>query len=180
MKKIAVVFALLGTMLIPQLAVANGDKDCDAKSIECDLVKKGVARKVIPNPDLVCIYFVQPKPSNVLLWVFLPGQRDPRPYVKRNAGTSGSFCIGRHYVRDAEALYMCNVFDGHAVYPRADAVAVALKEKLARMPGEACLYGEGECERKGYKPVRALSDDEKKRMEELRKKITPLVAARIK
>ena len=132
MKSLIASLALLGAMLLPQFTAAHDGKDCSgAKSVECDLVQKGIARKVIPNPDLVCVYFVQPKISNVLLWVFPQGGGEPRPYVKRNAGKTGQFCIGRHFVRDAEALFMCNVLDGQAIYPRADAVAIALKDKLA-------------------------------------------------
>lgn len=151
-------------------AMADG-KDCNKVSVvnqsDCELVLKGVDRKIMPVKDLVCIYFTQPRPGNVLLWVILPGQKEPRPYVKKAAKADDKFCIWRGWVQQAEALCMCNVIDGHAVYPTADVVAIALKEKMARVPGEACLYGEAECAKRGYKAKSALSADTRRKVEAL-------------
>src|SRR3989338_2441954 len=166
MNKSLVSIALLLAMLAPFGAFADGEKkDCNViKNTDCDLVLHGVKRKIIPVDDLVCIYFVQPRQSNVLLTIIPTDKRRPPRQYTKNAGTHGQFCVGSSWVKQAQAMCMCNVKDGNAVFTSTDTAAVAGKPKNARMPGEACLYGDKECRAKSYKTQNSLPADVQARL----------------
>ena len=161
MNKSLVSIALLLAMLVPTVVVASGKDDCDTvKETDCDLVRHGVKRQLIPTDDLDCIYFVQRAPSDVLLTIIpKDAKRSPRPYTKKNAARSARFCVGRSFVKNAQAMCMCNESDGSAIFTASDVAKIAEKPKDARMPGEACLYGEKECAAMGYKPQGSLPSD---------------------
>lgn len=122
-----------------------GEPKCD----DCELVQRGVHRQVIPTPDVVCVFFVQPQKGNVLLRLNLKDGTS-RPYTKKNANTVDRICVGRHWLRElTESMYICDDFN-HAVYPYEDVQMVGAKPKMSR-EGGACLLGKEKCVSLGFK-----------------------------
>jgi len=141
-RKLFYVVAAVIALLSPAFA---GERNCE----DCDLYRHGVHRQVIPTPDTVCVYFVQPKAGNILLRLALKNGTT-RPYTKKNAGTTGCIPVGRDWLRQATAAsYLCNDVN-HFDYAQEGMIeALAKKPKYSR-DVEACLFGKTKCREMGY------------------------------
>jgi hypothetical protein len=111
---------------------------------DCKVHREGVHRKVIPTDDYVCVFFRQPKSQRVTLRLnFEDGK--VRYYQNKRPDR---ICIGRHFVRNAIFMYICND-DAHADFVKAHVAIVAAKPAYSRK-AEACLYGKDKCREMGY------------------------------
>lgn len=129
----------------PLSSAFAGNVDCE----DCQLFKHGVHRQVIQTPDVVCFWFVQSQPSNVLLKLYLKNGT-VRPYTRKNAGTHDRICVGRSWVRQMTTQsFICND-NNHFDYGRAEWLEVlATKPRLSEQI-QACLEGRKNCAAMGY------------------------------
>lgn len=143
-RKLFYVMAASIALISPAFA---GNIECE----DCNLYEHGVHRHIIPTNDLVCFWFVQPKPENVLLKLYL---RDGsvRPYTKdaRHAGTHGHICVGRSWVRQMTTQsFICNDVNHFDYGIPLMVTALAQKQRDSR-DVEACLFGKDRCRKMGY------------------------------
>lgn len=143
------IFYFLFALVVLGSPAFAGEQKCD----KCELLKHGVHRQVIPAKKLVCFWWVQPEPRNVLLQLSLK-DGTVRKYTKAadapHGGTHGYICVGRHWVEQMTTTsFICNDvkrFDyGEPVFIG----ALLLKAPLSRSV-EACLYGRDQCAKMGY------------------------------
>jgi len=118
-----------------------------AECADCEAYQKGVHREVIPTRDVVCIFFVQSDKDNVVLSLSLKSGEE-RKYYRKDAGTSGRICVGRHWIRSTKTMKICNG-TAHADYLPEHVAVVEKKETLSR-EAEACLSGKAKCKELGY------------------------------
>lgn len=146
-RKFIYVLAALLALSSPAFA---GAPQCE----DCNLVKRGVHRQVIPTDDVVCFWFVQPRVQDVLLKLY---QRDgtARPYSRKNAKMHDRICVGRQWVRNmTRDSFICDEKTARFDYAQPGMVeTLAEKPKYSR-EGEACLYGKDKCREMGYPSYR--------------------------
>jgi len=108
-KLIFTIVAFLVVVPNPVDAGRIDQEECDA----CREYHLAIPRRPIPaTVPLFCLYFEQPEPDAVALLVYdKAGNRinaGNARHTKDISSTEGSFCIGRHYVLDAERIVLCN------------------------------------------------------------------------
>jgi len=114
------IFGILGALYLVSgsaKAEPGGQKGC----VICEEYHEAVPRAPIPtNSPLFCFYFRQPEPDAVNLLVYNKAGNRINAGNERHAKVSsveGNFCIGLHYVTDADRIILCNG-RAHAVIER--------------------------------------------------------------
>lgn len=141
-------FSLLTAFLfLAPLTADAGGKKGECANAECKAYQRGVHRRVIPTQQFVCVYFVQRGQGRVVMTIYFKDGRLPRRYDNKKYGDH--ICVGRHWVRDAEAITLCDEF-GRALFFGEDLQGLSVKAKFSRAY-VACLKGEDACRTGGFK-----------------------------
>lgn len=99
--------------------------------------------------DMVCIFYIQPYPDNVVLTIFLKSG-STRRYAPKFSQMKDWQCIGRHWIAKAVRINLCNGFEGDADFVGADLHFLTTKPQYSE-DETACLYGSDRCGQMGFK-----------------------------
>jgi hypothetical protein len=137
--------ALLAAFALMATPATAGSNKC--QSYECSVHKHGVHRTIVPTDDYVCLYYIQPTPQKVTLYVYL---RDGRvlPYESKKLATKWRICIGRTWLDQTDRMRMCDD-DNHATYRPEHIDALKTKPKYSEA-NTACLFGSVKCKEMGF------------------------------
>ncbi len=99
--------------------------------------------------DMVCLYYIQPYPDNVIVTIYLKNGGTHR-YPPKWSQVKDHQCIGRHWTFEAARINICNGLEGDADYVGTDLKFLGTKPEYSQ-DETACLHGRDMCGEMGFK-----------------------------